>query len=71
MIGIARMTRMARETARFLSARMNLSDRGATAVEYGMIVALIAAVIVVTVGLVGQDTLDGFVEVEENIDVGG
>jgi len=50
---------------------MNLSDRGATAVEYGMIVALIAAVIVVTVGLVGQDTLDGFVEVEENIDVGG
>jgi len=71
MIGIVRMTRIARETARFFSARMNLSDRGATAVEYGMIVALIAAVIVVTVGLVGQDTLDGFVEVEENIDVGG
>jgi len=28
-------------------------DGGATAVEYGMIVALIAAVIVVTVGILG------------------
>ncbi|WP_144123339.1 Flp family type IVb pilin [Catellatospora sichuanensis] len=30
-------------------------DRGATAVEYGLIVALIAAVIVVTVGLLGTE----------------
>lgn len=67
MIGMMNMTSTARRIASFYSARLNLGDRGATAVEYGMIVALIAAVIVVTVGLVGQDTLDGFTTVEENI----
>ena len=65
MIGNAKMT--IEEIARFVAARMNMSDRGATAVEYGMIVALIAAIIVVTVGLVGQDTLGGFETVEDNI----
>ena len=67
MIGIIKMADTAREVARFVAARLNMSDRGATAVEYGMIVALIAAVIVVTVGLVGQDTLGGFDTVENNI----
>lgn len=68
MIGTMKMTDTAREIARYVAARMNLSDRGATAVEYGMIVALIAAVIVVTVGFLGGDTHDGFKLVEENID---
>ena len=36
------------------------SERGATAVEYGLMVALIAAVIVVTVGLLGQKILGAF-----------
>jgi len=67
MIGMLKMTNTARQIARFYSARMNLGERGATAVEYGMIVALIAAIIVVTVGLVGQDTLEGFDTVEDNI----
>ncbi len=31
----------------------NRNDEGATAVEYGLLVALIAAVIMVTVGLLG------------------
>ena len=33
--------------------RFERDDEGATAVEYGLLVALIAAVIVVTVGLLG------------------
>jgi pilus assembly protein Flp/PilA len=36
------------------------SDDGATAVEYGLLVALIAAVIVATVGLLGQAILGAF-----------
>lgn len=42
-------------------------DRGATAVEYGLIVALIAAVIVGIVATVGQDILDAFTTVEEKL----
>jgi pilus assembly protein Flp/PilA len=39
-------------------------ERGATAVEYGMIVALIAAVIVVTVGLLGGNVNVAFDKIE-------
>jgi pilus assembly protein Flp/PilA len=35
-------------------------DEGATAVEYGLLVALIAAVIIVTVGVLGQQILAAF-----------
>jgi pilus assembly protein Flp/PilA len=35
------------------AARLNRGDRGATAVEYGLMVALIAAAIVATVTLLG------------------
>jgi len=37
----------------FLSQRLGRDERGATAVEYGLMVALIAAAIAVTVGLLG------------------
>jgi pilus assembly protein Flp/PilA len=37
----------------FLTERLRRDDRGATAVEYGLIVALIAAVIVGTVKILG------------------
>ena len=37
----------------YLSGLLNRDDRGATAVEYGLIVAAIAAVIVVTVFALG------------------
>lgn len=37
---------------------MHHSDRGATGVEYALIVSLIAAVIALTVALVGADTLN-------------
>jgi pilus assembly protein Flp/PilA len=36
------------------------NERGATAVEYGLMVALIAAIIVATVALLGQDILAAF-----------
>jgi pilus assembly protein Flp/PilA len=40
-------------------ARLGVGDRGATAVEYGLIIALIAAVIAATVAVLGNnlDTL--------------
>ena len=38
-----------------LARRLNLDDRGVTAVEYGLLLALIAMVIVVAVVLLGQD----------------
>ncbi|MFJ6535331.1 Flp family type IVb pilin [Paenarthrobacter sp. NPDC091711] len=38
-------------------------EKGATAVEYGLLVALIAAVIVGTVLTLGQDVLRGFTTV--------
>jgi pilus assembly protein Flp/PilA len=37
----------------FVAQRLGRDDRGATAVEYGLIVALIAAVIIGTVALLG------------------
>jgi len=39
----------------FLTQRLVRDDRGATAVEYGLMVALIAAVIVVAVTLIGTN----------------
>jgi pilus assembly protein Flp/PilA len=46
--------------------RLHQDDRGATAVEYGLIVALIAAVIIIVVGTVGQDVLSAFNTVVTN-----
>ena len=43
------------------------SKRGATAVEYGLIVALIAAVIVAIVGFLGDEILEAFTEVRDAI----
>ena len=42
-------------------------EKGATAVEYGLLVALIAAVIVVVVGLLGTQIKDAFQTVLNNI----
>jgi pilus assembly protein Flp/PilA len=43
------------------------SERGATAVEYGLIVALIAAVIITIVVALGNDVKGGFDTVEDNL----
>ena len=43
------------------------SDRGATAVEYGLLVALIAAVIIGIVIVVGQQVSNAFNSVSSNM----
>jgi pilus assembly protein Flp/PilA len=43
------------------------SEEGATAVEYGLLVALIAAVIVGVVVTLGEDILGGFSTVEGSL----
>jgi pilus assembly protein Flp/PilA len=43
-----------------LTGRFDDKDRGATAVEYGLLVALIAAVIVVVVGVLGLQVQAAF-----------
>jgi len=53
--------------ANFLSQRLGRDERGATAVEYGLIVALIAAVIVITVGLLGTAVDNAFQKVLTNM----
>ena len=42
-------------------------ESGATAIEYGMIAALIAVAIVGTLGIIGPKLNDAFVEVSEGI----
>jgi pilus assembly protein Flp/PilA len=44
----------------FLAASLRRDDRGATAVEYGLIVALIAAVIIAIVATLGKQIADAF-----------
>ena len=51
----------------YLTGLLNRDDRGATAVEYGLIVALIAAVIVVIVGTLGKDVSTAFQTVVTNM----
>ena len=48
-------------------ARLHRDDRGATAVEYGLMVALIAAVIITAVSLVGNDISSTFSKVAQNM----
>lgn len=46
-----------RISAAWFAARLNIrSERGATAVEYGIMVALIAAVIIIAVIFLGRQT---------------
>lgn len=55
------LLRIARVTSAWLAARLNLkSERGATAVEYAVMVALIAGVIIVAVVFLGQRTSQSF-----------
>jgi pilus assembly protein Flp/PilA len=57
-MGILQMAHLA---SAWLTARMNLkSERGAPAVEYGIMVALIAAVLILAVIFLGQKTSSTF-----------
>jgi pilus assembly protein Flp/PilA len=48
-------------------AEVKRTDRGATAVEYGIMVALIAAVIIVVVKVVGGKTSNAFESANANM----
>jgi pilus assembly protein Flp/PilA len=61
MLLIARLVEISRMPAQWVTARLNIkSDRGATAVEYGLMLALIAAVIIVAVVFLGKKTSSTF-----------
>ena len=47
--------------------KSEMDERGATAVEYGLLVALIAAVIVTVVVTLGQNILGGFTTVNDEL----
>ena len=47
--------------------KSEMDERGATAVEYGLLVALIAAVIVTVVVTLGQNILGGFDTVNNKV----
>lgn len=52
----------------WIAARTNMkSERGATAVEYGLLIALIAAVIIVAVTLLGTNLSSKFTAVANAI----
>jgi pilus assembly protein Flp/PilA len=54
---VSNLFTVARFTSAWVAARLNLkSERGATAVEYGIMVALIAAVIIIAVIFLGRQT---------------
>jgi pilus assembly protein Flp/PilA len=56
-----RLTTTSRNIASWAVARLPIrSERGATAVEYGIMVALIAAVIILAVVFLGQRTSETF-----------
>ena len=47
------------------------AERGATAVEYGIMIALIAAVIISVVSAVGSDVREGFEQIQDGLPGGG
>lgn len=52
---------------RMLSLRLSHEDRGATAVEYGLMVALIAVVIIGAVTLLGENLVAIFNDVADSV----
>ncbi|WP_104062613.1 Flp family type IVb pilin [Arthrobacter sp. 4R501] len=53
-----------------LAVRLQRNEKGATAVEYGIMVGLIAVVIIVAVTLLGTTLQDMFVQVQCSISSG-
>lgn len=53
-----------------LFSKLLTEKRGATAIEYGLIAALIAVVIIVAVTAVGQDLQTTFTTVSDNLPAG-
>jgi pilus assembly protein Flp/PilA len=47
--------------------RLAKNDEGATAIEYGLLAALIAVVLIVTIGALGGELNETFVEIEDEL----
>jgi pilus assembly protein Flp/PilA len=47
--------------------RLATNDEGATAIEYGLLAALIAVVLIVTIGALGGELNETFVEIEDEL----
>lgn len=54
-------------SAMLLQHKESREEKGATAVEYGLLVALIAAVIIAAVALLGDNILDAFNGVNDEL----
>jgi pilus assembly protein Flp/PilA len=50
-----------------LITRIMKDEKGATAIEYGLLAGLIAVVIITSVGLIGQDLKDVFQNIAESL----
>lgn len=61
------MNRVTSKVAAKLQALWATRERGATAVEYGMLVALVAAVIVAVVLTLGQKINTAFTTINDNL----
>jgi pilus assembly protein Flp/PilA len=53
-----------------ISARLHRDEKGATAVEYGIMVALIAVLIIAAVALLGEGMRDAFTQIQCGINGG-
>lgn len=68
MRNVLRWMRMSPWMAASFITRLRVEDRGATAVEYGVMVALIAAVIIGTVYILGGQVNTAFQQVVDGLD---
>jgi pilus assembly protein Flp/PilA len=60
---------MIKQMWQYLEAKYGWNEEGATAVEYGLMVALIAVVIIVAVTTLGENLSDTFEEVADSVAV--
>jgi pilus assembly protein Flp/PilA len=56
-----------KQSVDYYNAKFGWDEEGATAVEYGIMVALIAAVIIAIVLSIGQKLLSAFTTVDSNL----
>jgi pilus assembly protein Flp/PilA len=62
---------MLKQTLEYYNAKFGINQEGATAVEYGLMVALIAVAIILAVTLLGTNLTARFNEVASKIGPGG
>jgi pilus assembly protein Flp/PilA len=58
---------MNKQTLEYFVARFRVNEEGATAVEYGVLIALIIAVLVIVIAAIGQNLLGAFNDVNAQL----